>query len=357
LRDYWRILCDSLDGASAWRRRIQDWTVMAKGRLPTADMADAPRRVAMLIYPGVAPLDVAGPLQVFGVANFLSRQKLYDVVTLAPSDAPVPTPLGFAFMPTYAMTTLPLPVDTLLVSGGGGPDAGCEPAILDWLKYAAPQARRFGSICTGAFALGAAGLIAGKRVTTHWAFGAELAKRYPSAIVDDDGIFIRDGNLYTSAGISAGIDLALALLEEDRGRDLALAVARYLVLFLKRAGGQTQFSTQLAAQFSSIPAIEKIQRWCHDHLDGDLRVATLAKQAAMSTRNFVRTFHEDTGRTPAEFVESARLQAASRLLEDTDLTAKTIASACGFRSPANLRRVFMRRLAVSPAQYRDKLRA
>jgi transcriptional regulator GlxA family with amidase domain len=329
---------------------------MAKGRLPAADKAGAPRRVAMLIYPGVAPLDVAGPLQVFGVANFLSQQKLYDVVTMAPSAAPVPTPLGFAFMPTFAMTALPLPVDTLLVSGGGGPDAGSEPAILDWLKHAAPQARRFGSICTGAFTLGAAGLIAGKRVTTHWAFGAELARRNPTATVEINPIFIRDGNLYTSAGISAGIDLALALLEEDHGRDLALAVARYLVLFLKRSGGQAQFSTQLAAQFSSVPAMQKIQHWCHDHLDGDLRVAALAKQAAMSTRNFIRMFHEDTGRTPAEFVESARLQAACRLLGDTNLTVKTIASRCGIGSAANLRRIFMRRLGVSPAQYRDKFR-
>ena len=162
------------------------------GDLTSANLADGARRVAMLIYPGVAPLDVAGPLQVFGVANFLSRRKLYDVVTVAPDAAPVPTPLGFAFMPTYAMTALPLPVDTLLVSGGGGPDAGCEPAILDWLKHAAPQARRFGSICTGAFALGAAGFIDGKRVTTHWAFGSELARRHPSALVDDNCIFIRD---------------------------------------------------------------------------------------------------------------------------------------------------------------------
>ncbi len=326
------------------------------GDLTSANLADGARRVAMLIYPGVAPLDVAGPLQVFGVANFLSRRKLYDVVTVAPDAAPVPTPLGFAFMPTYAMTALPLPVDTLLVSGGGGPDAGCEPAILDWLKHAAPQARRFGSICTGAFALGAAGFIDGKRVTTHWAFGSELARRHPSALVDDNCIFIRDGNLYTSAGISAGIDLALALLEEDHGRDLTLAVARYLVVFLKRAGGQAQFSTQLAAQFSSVPAIQKIQRWCHEHLNGDLRVAALAKRAAMSTRNFTRMFREDTGRTPAEFVEAARLQAACRLLGDTDLTVKAIASRCGFASTASLRRVFIRRLGVSPAQYRDKFR-
>ena len=319
--------------------------------------ADAPRRVAMLIYPGVTPLDVAGPLEVFGFANTITKQKLYDVVTVAPTAAPVPTPLGFALMPAYAMTALPLPVDTLLVSGGGGPDAGCDPAISDWLKHATPQARRFGSICTGAFALGAADLIAGKRVTTHWKFGEELARRNPTATVDINPIFIRDGNLYTSAGISAGIDLALAMVEEDHGRDLALAIARSLVLFLKRTGGQAQFSTELAAQFSSVPAIQKIQHWCHENPNDDLRVATLAKRAAMSTRTFIRMFHEDTGRTPAEFVESVRLQAARRLLEETDLAAKAVATRCGFGSAATLQRLFMRRLGVSPTQYRDKFRA
>lgn len=329
---------------------------MVKGRLLSADTAAA-RRVAMLIYPGVAPLDVAGPLQVFGVANFLRKAKLYDVMTVAPTAAAVPTPLGFALMPSCAMSDLPLPIDTLLVSGGGGPDAGCEPAILEWLRRAAPQARRFGSICTGAFALGAAGLIGGRRVTTHWAFGHELAQRNPTASVDVEPLFIRDGNLYTSAGISAGIDLALALVEDDHGRDLALAIARYLVLFLKRSGGQAQFSTHLAAQFSSVPAMEKIQRWCHEHPDGDLRVATLAKRAAMSTRNFIRIFYEDTKRTPAEFVQSVRLQAGCRLLEETDLGVKTIAVRCGFGSAATLQRVFMRRLGVSPSQYRDKFRA
>jgi len=311
----------------------------------------------MLIYRGVAPLDVSGPLQVFGLANFLRKQKLYDVMTVAPDAGPVPTPVGFAFLPSCAMAALPLPVDTLLISGGGGPDAGCEPIILDWLRRAAPQARRFGSICTGAFALGAAGLIAGKRVTTHWAFGTELAQRNPTAKVDIDAIFIRDGNLYTTAGISAGIDLALALVEEDHGRDFALAIARYLVLFLKRSGGQAQFSTQLKAQFSSIPAIQKVQQWCHDNLLGDLRVAALARRAAMSERNFVRLFHEDTGQTPAEFVESARLQVACRLLEENTLSVKKIAERSGLGSTATLRRIFTRRLGVSPLQYRDKFHA
>ncbi len=322
---------------------------------PPAD--DAPRRIVMLIYPGVTPLDVAGPLQVFGVANFLRQQKLYDLITVAPTADPVPTPVGFAFLPACAMTALPLPVDTLLVSGGGGPDAGTDPAILDWLRRTTPKARRFGSICTGAFALGAAGLIDGKRVTTHWAFGAELARRNPKARVEVDPIFVRDGNLYSSAGISAGIDLALALLEDDHGRDFALRVARYLVLFMQRSGGQSQFSELLQAQISSIPAIQRVQRWCHDNLAGDLRVTALARHAAMSERSFMRAFREGTGMTPAEFVMSARLQAARLLLEATPLAPKAIAQRCGLGSAAALRRVFLRRLRVSPLQYRDKLRA
>ncbi|HVB66970.1 MAG TPA: GlxA family transcriptional regulator [Acetobacteraceae bacterium] len=330
---------------------------MTKTETATAALTRAPRGVAMLIYPGVAPLDVAGPLQVFGVANHLSKRKLYDVVTVAPTADPVPTPIGFAFLPGCAMTALPLPVDTRLVSGGGGPESGTQPDILAWLRHAAPQARRFGSICTGAFALGAAGLLEGKRVTTHWAFGAELARRHPGAIVDTDPIFVRDRALYSSAGISAGIDLALALVEEDLGRDLALAIARFLVLFLKRSGGQTQFSAQLQAQFSTVSAIQRVQRWCQENLDADLRVGALCRIAAMSERDFVRKFRQDTGTTPADYVAVARLEAARSLLAETTLSLKQIAQRCGFGSAAAMRRAFVPRVGVTPRQYRENFRA
>jgi len=329
---------------------------MAKMEQNVAPIVRPPQRIAMLIYPGVAPLDVAGPLQVFGVANFLQKQKLYDVVTVAPTAEPVPTPLGFAFMPACAMTALPLPIDTLLVSGGGGPDAGTQPEILDWLARTAPQARRFGSICTGAFALGAAGLLRGKRVTTHWAFGAELARRYPEATVEIDPIFIRDGDLYSSAGISAGIDLALALVEEDHGRDFALSIARYLLLFLKRSGGQAQFSSQLRAQISTVPAIQQVQLWCQENLDGDLRVVTLSRIAAMSERDFVRKFRQEAGRSPGEYVTATRLEAACRMLTDSRLSLKAVAQRCGFGSAAAMRRAFMLRVGVPPRQYRDNFR-
>jgi transcriptional regulator GlxA family with amidase domain len=327
-------------------------------RPPDPTIADGPpRRVVMLIYPGVTPLDISGPLEVFSFANRLTKKKLYDIITVAPTAEPVPTGLGFAFLPACAMTDLAGPIDTLLVGGGAGPHVVHAPEIFDWLKRTAPRARRFGSICTGAFLLGTAGLLDGKRVTTHWELGGELARRNPATQVEIDAIFVRDGKLCTSAGISAGIDLALALLEEDHGRALALKVARYLVLFLKRSGGQAQFSTVLQSQFSSIPAIEQVQHWCHNNLGGDLRVSTLAKKAAMSERNFIRAFREDTGRTPAEFVASIRLQAARRLLEETELAPKAVARRCGLGTAAAMRRVFLRELGVAPAEYRDKFQA
>ena len=313
----------------------------------------AARRVAMLIYPGVTPLDVTGPLQVFDMANRLRKQKLYDIATIAPTAEPVPTSLGFAFIPSCAMAALPLPVDTLLVSGGSGPDSMVRPDIIDWLRCSVARARRFGSICTGAFALGAAGLLDGKRATTHWNQGAELARRHPAAQVEIDAIFIRDGDLYTSAGISAGIDLALALVEDDHGRDLALAIARILVLYLKRSGGQAQFSPQLRAQFSTVPAVRKAQLWCHEHIAGDLRVGTLCKVVGMSERDFARKFRQDTGRTPADYVISARLEAACQSLMETDLSLKGVAQRCGFGTVAAMRRTFQQRVGVSPRQYRD----
>src|SRR5208282_1710985 len=314
------------------------------------------RSVAMLIYPGVAPLDVTGPLQVFDMANRLRKQRLYDIVTVAPTAEPVPTSLGFAFIPTCAMTALPLPVDTLLVSGGSGSQCMIRPDILDWLRCSTPRARRFGSICTGAFALGAAGLLDGKRATTHWNQGAELARRHPKAQVEIDAIFIRDGDLYTSAGISAGIDLALALVEEDHGRDLALSIARILVLFLKRSGGQAQFSPRLRAQFSAVRAIQKVQLWCQENLESDLRVSALCKIAGMSERDFVRKFRQDTGRTPGDYVISARLEAACQHLAESRLSLKRIAQRCGFGSVAAMRRAFMQRVGVPPRQYRDNFR-
>lgn len=319
--------------------------------MPAAVAPERPRRIAMLIYPGVTPLDVAGPLQVFELGNILSGRALYDIATVAPQAGPVPAAAGITFLPTLAMHALALPVDTLLVSGATDPEAGVSPETLAWLRHAGPQARRFGSICTGAFVLAAAGMIEGRRVTTHWEFAPRLAVLAPKTRVEVDPIFVRDGSLYSSAGITAGIDLALALLEDDHGRALALAVARTLVLFLKRSGGQEQFSTHLQAQMSELPVLQRVQEWCLTNLAGDLSVAALARRASMSERSFARLFRRETGSTPGGYVGSLRLKAARRLLEETALPAADVAKRCGL-SPTALRRTFRRQLGVGPTEYR-----
>lgn len=308
----------------------------------------------MLIYPGVTPLDAIGPLQVFDLANIVGRQTLYEIITVAPDSAPVATSCGFAFLAARTLANLELPVDTLLVAGATGSQSMVRPDLVAWLRANRQQARRFGSICTGAFALGAAGLLDGKRATTHWKEGAELQRRHPAACVEIDAIFIRDGDLYTSAGISAGIDLALAMLEEDHGRDYALSIARVLVLFLKRSGGQAQFSHRLQAQFSTIPAIQQVQSWCAEHLDANLSVGALSRVAAMSERDFTRKFRQDTGRSPAEYVAAARLDAARQLLTETSLPLKAVALRCGFSSVASMRRAFVAQLGVVPSEYRER---
>jgi transcriptional regulator GlxA family with amidase domain len=222
------------------------------------------------------------------------------------------------------------------------------------LREAAPRARRHGSICTGAFLLAASGLLDGKRVTTHWNLASSFAREFPSTRLEVDSIFVRDGQTYTSAGISAGIDLALAMIEEDHGRTFALRVARSLVVFLKRPGGQSQFSTHLQAQFSSVPAIRKAQEWALAHLSEDLSVKTLAARVGMSERNFRRLFVDELRETPHQYVERIRLDEAKRQIEDTDLPAQAVARQSGFGTVDSLRRAFVRRLGVTPQWYRAR---
>jgi transcriptional regulator GlxA family with amidase domain len=283
----------------------------------------------------------------------LRKQILYDVVTVAPTAGPVTTKAGVGFMPTCAMADLALPVDTLMVSGGMRPRSWVTPDIIAWLRNAAPRARRFGSICTGAFLLGAAGLLDGRRVTTHWASCEDLARLNPAARVEVDPIFIREGGFFSTAGISAGIDLALALVEEDHGREFALRIARYLVLYLKRSGGQAQYSTHLRMQVSEAPAIERVQTWCLDNPAGDLRAGTLRGIAGMSERDFSRKFRQETGQTVAGYVTSVRMDAACRLLSETGLSVKVVAGRSGFGSTASLRRAFLERFGVTPVRYRE----
>jgi transcriptional regulator GlxA family with amidase domain len=269
---------------------------------------------------------------------------------------PIPTMSGTALLPACMMLEELGPIDTLLVAGAPAvPPIAGDRAVLDWLRRTAPRCRRVGSICTGAFVLGAAGLLDGKRATTHWRFTRELARTHPRVTVEPDSLFVKDGPTYTSAGVTAGIDLALAMVEEDFGRTLALRIARELIVYLKRPGGQSQFSQQLEAQFADVPAIRTLQQWVLDHLREDHAVERLARRVHMSPRNFTRVFRRQTGMTPAEFVESARVDAARLLLEDTNLSIQTVATRVGFGNTNALRRAFLRRRGLGPAEYRHSL--
>jgi transcriptional regulator GlxA family with amidase domain len=233
-----------------------------------------------------------------------------------------------------------------------------DAALIARLRRVAARPRRLGSVCTGAFLLAATGLLDGRRATTHWAFCEQLAAEHPRIEVDPDPIFVRDGNVYTSAGVTSGMDLALALVEEDHGRELALAVARWLVLFLKRPGGQSQFSAQLSAQLASRAPLQELQAWIVENVGEDLSVAALAARAGMSPRNFARVFTREVGVTPARFVETARVEAARRQLEENGgQGVDGVAFTCGFGSAETLRRAFLRTLRVSPRDYRSRFQA
>ena len=311
-------------------------------------------RIAILAPPGVQSLDVVGPAEVFWEAARRGGERgHYDLQIIGTSASPISGTGGLRFLPDATIADPDEPIDTLLVGGDPGLPR-VDQNVIDWIARRAPQARRYGSICTGAFLLAEAGLLDGRTVTTHWENADELARRYPRIIIEPDRIFVRDGPLCTAAGVSAGMDLALALVEEDFGRDLALSVARYMVLFLKRPGGQSQFSAHLLAQATDQPAIRQAQEYILDHLGGDLTVDALARDAGMSTRNFARTFHRETGATPAEFIRAARLDAARRLLEDSSLPLKRLAFESGFGTVGGMRRAFRSSIGIGPQDYRAR---
>ena len=327
-----------------------------------APVTRQPRTIVFLAAPSTQILDVAGPFQVFVRASELfvqedpSHKPPYRVVlaSTTPQKA-VTTNCGLVLAGAETFRSVRGPIDTLLVAGGSGVEkAGRDKELLTWLRAAAGRVRRIGSVCTGAFLLAAAGLLDGKRATTHWKWAGELAKRSNRIAVDPDPIYIRDGNTYTTAGITAGMDLALALVEEDLGSPMALKVAREMVLYLRRAGGQSQFSTALSLQASDRRQIEEIRTWATDHLHQDLPVEKLAARAGMSPRNFARVFLKDTGTTPARFVERLRVEAARRRLEESRDKLEKIATDCGFGSLSSLRRAFVRALHVAPADYRSR---
>jgi len=318
-------------------------------------VARSPRRVLIVAVPPVRTLDLFGPAEVFGDANRThGGDPAYEVNIISSGrERIVLSHMGTAIKTDQTYREFHGPIDTLLVAGyDNRQEKLFEQDFLNWLREQSGRSRRFGSVCTGAFVLAAAGLLDGRRATTHWIWCDHLARNYPLVTVDRDPIYVRDGNCYTSAGVTACIDLALALVEEDLGRPTALKVAKLMVVFLRRPGGQSQFSMTLAAQSRENRPLGDLLAWLPDNLRRDLTVDDLARRAAMSARNFARSFQQQLGKTPARHIEDLRLEAARRQLEMTTLSLEEVADASGFASAETLRRAFRRRLGVTPGQYR-----
>ena len=315
------------------------------------------KKIVMLSVPPASGVDVIGPLEAFGIANRMVQESsgrgVYEseLVTTS-SDLALPTSSGVTIVAHKHYSAVRGKLDTLLISGGPGTRGPRDPVLLEWLRQTAQHARRVCSICTGAFLLAEAGLLEGKRATTHWRYVESFARKHPGVSWDPNPIFVQDGNIYTSAGISAGMDLALALIEEDLGSALALAVARHMVIFLRRPGSQAQFSATLAAQAAERKSLQELQVWIAENLAKDLSVEVLADRVAMSGRNFARVFASELGNTPARYVEQVRVEAARTLLASTEESVDQIASRCGFSSAEVLRRCFARHFKVAPSQYR-----
>lgn len=318
------------------------------------------RQIVILAFPDVQSLDISGPLEVFATAQALAgsldhAERGYELLVLSRDGAPLRTSSGLEIVPHGDFSQTPARFDTLIVAGGiGSRAASLDPATIEWVADTSKRVRRTASVCTGAFLLASAGLLDGRRATTHWAAASELARLHPAVRVEPEPIFLRDGEIWTSAGVSAGMDLALALVEEDIDREAALAIARHLVLFLRRPGNQAQFSATLASQEPLSEPLRDTRRHIIENLAGDLSVQALAEHAHMSPRHFARLFRAETGTTPARFVENVRLEAARRALEDSAQPVAVVASSCGFGTPETLRRSFLRALGVGPAEYRRR---
>lgn len=322
-----------------------------------------PRRVVMLGFPDAQILDITGPLEVFSRGarwlrdKGITRDLAYKVELVAPKAGPFAVSSGLRMVAERSYRDVSR-ADTLLVAGGVGVESVMQDVgVQRWIRRMAPKVRRLGSVCTGALILARAGLLENKSATTHWNSVAALAELSSSIDVQHDDIYVRDGKIYTSAGVTAGMDMALAMLEEDWGQPVALAVAQALVMFLKRPGGQSQFSGHLAAQFSEDDRIRELQLWMLDHLQEELSVAKLAAKVAMSDRNFARRFGETVGTTPAQYVSKIRLEAARRKLEENRQPVSQVARRCGFGTQETMRRTFIAELGVSPSDYRERFRA
>ncbi|MCQ8103877.1 GlxA family transcriptional regulator [Methylomonas sp. SURF-2] len=318
------------------------------------------RTVGIVAFPNAEVLDITGPFEVFNFANLTlirrgyTDKNIYSLKLLAEQPGPVTTLSGLRILADNVYGDPNAEFDTLIIPGGDIEAILKNTALLDWIKAMSLRVRRLVSVCTGAFLLAEAGLLADRNATTHWDFCQQLADDYPGVRVKPDYIFIKDGHIFTSGGITSGIDLALALLEEDWGRDLALFVARYLVVFLKRPGGQSQFSDYLTVEANHRPDIRDLQAWIMQHIRQELNIDSLAERLAMSPRNFARLFAAETGMTPAKFVEMARIDRARYLLETDSLPVENIAEQTGFKDAERMRRAFIRQLGVNPQNYRAR---
>jgi transcriptional regulator GlxA family with amidase domain len=333
------------------------------------------RRIGFLVFPDCQILDVCGPLEAFFFADHwlttLGKTEVpgYRPIIIAQEPGPVGTMSGTEIVATHRYSEISDGLDTLIVAGGTGVEqASKDEALIEWVRSSASRARRVASICSGAFVLAAAGLLDRRRVTTHWMFSDLLAASYPSIEVDAGRIFVRDGHIYTSGGITAGIDLALALVEEDVGPEIMLAVARTMVVFPRRPGGQSQFCAHSSllngrnpfrplTPMGRRPEFSDLQAWMLAHPDADLSVPALADQMGMSVRNFSRRFQSEVGETPAHFAERVRAEAARCKLEQTSSPVERIAKECGFADPERMRRTFQRLYDTSPADYRERFRS
>nr|QIY76619.1 GlxA family transcriptional regulator [Streptomyces sp. RLB1-33] len=310
----------------------------------------------MVVYAGALALDITGPIEVFDTANrLLTASDVPYRIDFVSADAPLVRMSSGMVVEASPLEAAQGPIDTLLVPGGWGLKSALrDRALVSWIGQAAARSRRVASVCGGSFLLAEAGLLNGRRATTHWAYSEAMACRYPDVTVDAEPIFVWDGPFVTSAGVSTGIDMALALLEADHGAALALETARFLVLFLKRHGGQAQFSAVLDAQWADHPPIRAAQEWILENLHNRLPVAEIAQQANMSQRNFARVFRREVGTTPGQYVERTRIARARELLETTDLTIREIARRCGFTAPETFFRSFGRTLGLTPKEYRHR---
>ncbi len=322
----------------------------------------ATRHVAMLAFEQVQILDVTGPLEVFARASrWLGEHRrrarpAYSVEVIGTRGGSITTSSGLTLFATRGIDEIGEGIDTLMVAGGVGIESCCgDPRLISWLCDQADRVRRLSSVCTGSFLLAEAGLLHGRIVTTHWNHCDALARRHPDLQVEQDRLFVHDGGVYTSAGVTAGMDLALSMVEEDHGRDVALATARELVLCLQRPGSYPQLSPQLRAAAPLRSSLRSLQDYIHANPAADLCVASLAARASMSPRSLARQFVAETGISPARYVTAVRMDHARRLLEESNEPLERICARTGMGSTEALRRSFLRTIGISPRQYRQRL--